>query len=782
MATKSLKVTWSPNSETGVEGSAIGLGAVTETIAGLTPQSLMIGSIPVGARLSDGTHSFTATKGSTSVDVTGWTLSNMAITPINDTNFTLKVSATGRDARGRTYTATATEAVTVNPLMPTVTWSPGSAAGFEGSAVALGPITDTINGLPGDKNTLKSLVISAVPVETILSDGTHSFAAAAGSTSVDVTGWSLSGLTITAATPMTFALKVTATAQDADGNTSSRGASKTVAFYERSLAATWSPVSETGVEGTAISLGTITETMAGLTPLSLVVAGVPAGATLSDGRRNFTATADATSVDVSGWNLSGLTITPVNDANFTLTATATAETPWGSIRTASASQTVAVDPLAPTVAWSPASVTGPAGSAISLGTLSDTVNGFGGDGNSLQSLVIAGIPAGATLADGGHSFTAASGSNSVNMAGWDLSHLTMMAASAMTFTATASAIVQDAEGDTSGASAAEAVTIAAAGGAPPPSGTGTSPPGGTPQHPNLFAGYAVRPPWQVAGVDYPVGVPVGTVLKDPTVAANLPVGASIDNATHTINISANNVTLNGFDFSLHGGYRVYISGAYSGIVIENCKFGGTNTNNVGFWIQAAPNANGLTIINSTFDGGPDPQVYYQGGGNFTAENNIFENAAGDAIDFGSGTIAPTVKYNLFYNLGTKAGSHPDTVQYGGGAITNNAIESFNTIYQPQGGGEVSGEEGIQICAWNGATINNATVANNVIIASGPALTMSYLIAIYPQSGGIINGVTVANNYLDSTGAYGPFYPPSGNNLDFTNNINILTGAQIHSPI
>ena len=38
-------------------------------------------------------------------------------------------------------------------------------------------------------------------------------------------------------------------------------------------------------------------------------------------------------------------------------------------------------------------------------------------------------------------------------------------------------------------------------------------PAGTPQLPTLLNGYAVRPSWNVAGVDYYVGVPTGTVLK-----------------------------------------------------------------------------------------------------------------------------------------------------------------------------------------------------------------------------------------------------------------------------
>ena len=40
-------------------------------------------------------------------------------------------------------------------------------------------------------------------------------------------------------------------------------------------------------------------------------------------------------------------------------------------------------------------------------------------------------------------------------------------------------------------------------------------PAGAPQMSTLLSGYAVRPSWNVAGVDYAVGVPAGTALKDP---------------------------------------------------------------------------------------------------------------------------------------------------------------------------------------------------------------------------------------------------------------------------
>jgi len=58
-----------------------------------------VSGIPVGAILSDGVHSFTATAGHTSVDVSGWSFGNLTIKPVQDFsgNFQLTVSATATD-------------------------------------------------------------------------------------------------------------------------------------------------------------------------------------------------------------------------------------------------------------------------------------------------------------------------------------------------------------------------------------------------------------------------------------------------------------------------------------------------------------------------------------------------------------------------------------------------------------------------------------------------------------------------------------------------------------
>ena len=97
--------------------------------------------------------------------------------------------------------------------------------------------------------------------------------------------------------------------------------------------------------GTAIALdlGTTVNGLAGdsNTLASLVVSTIPVGAILSDDQGNtFTATDGSTSVDVHGWDLAHLTITPTDAANFTLNVAATAQewscnsSPWAKSRRA----------------------------------------------------------------------------------------------------------------------------------------------------------------------------------------------------------------------------------------------------------------------------------------------------------------------------------------------------------------------------------------------------------------------------------------------------------------
>ena len=123
MTVNPVAPTLAPVAETGVEGSAIALnlGASGERSGGRQQQPGDADGQrhPVGATLSDGFNTFTATAGSTSVSVLGWSLSSLTITPLNDASFSLGVSATQMDSQGQPSTATtATEAIAVNPVAP----------------------------------------------------------------------------------------------------------------------------------------------------------------------------------------------------------------------------------------------------------------------------------------------------------------------------------------------------------------------------------------------------------------------------------------------------------------------------------------------------------------------------------------------------------------------------------------------------------------------------------------------------------------------------------------
>jgi hypothetical protein len=295
---------------------------------------------------------------------------------------------------------------------------------------------------------------------------------------------------------------------------------------------------------------------------------------------------------------------------------------------------------------------------------------------------------------------------------------------------------------------------------------------------DLLKGYPTRPPWKVAGVDYPVGVPTGVVLQDPfKIHAT---GVSINPAAHSISISGSNVALNGYDFGLDGGWSVTIVAGAKGTLIENSRFQVGQNKLVP--LQASVGAGSVTIRNNTFDGGggEDNAIYalatYNGSGTFIAENNIFKNAPADAIDFNAGTMTTIVRRNLFYNLGTTSGSHPDSVQYV--AVNSDKIViAYNTIFQPN----PSGMEGIQLAAQNGSTLANAVIEKNVIIATPGSLKMSYSIAVQQAAHNTVRSVRVRGNYVDPRGAYGAFYPPSGSDISFGGNIDIARSQPIPPP-
>lgn len=222
-------VTWLPQAEIGIEGTPNTLGTITVTVNSVpghsnSVQSLVVSGIPIGAVLTDGTNNFMATSGNTSIEVKSWNLSNLKITPPNDTNFILTTTATDQDAN----TASASELVTVAPPAPDL--HPVAAQGNEDTAIALdlGVTAKSLSGANGDAspNSLDTIVVSDISLGATLTDGTglpgHSFTATADDASHDVASWNLSSLKITPPAEFegSFKLTIAATERDSEGNIS----------------------------------------------------------------------------------------------------------------------------------------------------------------------------------------------------------------------------------------------------------------------------------------------------------------------------------------------------------------------------------------------------------------------------------------------------------------------------------------------------------------------------------------------------------------------------------
>jgi len=105
---------------TGLEDTSIKLSAISARLKdddGSETLALTIEAIPVGATLSDGTRSFTATTANRTANITTWNLSNLSLTPPKDVNGTinLQVKATATE-RSNGSTASTTETLSVKVL------------------------------------------------------------------------------------------------------------------------------------------------------------------------------------------------------------------------------------------------------------------------------------------------------------------------------------------------------------------------------------------------------------------------------------------------------------------------------------------------------------------------------------------------------------------------------------------------------------------------------------------------------------------------------------------
>jgi hypothetical protein len=312
-------------------------------------------------------------------------------------------------------------------------------------------------------------------------------------------------------------------------------------------------------------------------------------------------------------------------------------------------------------------------------------------------------------------------------------------------------------------------------------------PAGPAQLPNLLAGEAVRPPWMVAGVDYAVGIPAGTVLTD---WQNL-TGPGISIVGNTVRIdNTNNVHISNVDFSLHGGANLYITNS-NNTVVTDCNFQSTTSAEI---IQLAGSSSGLTVSYCNIDGdsaAADGNALIGATGNVVVQYDWLKNFPERAVALWGGDTSLNLSYNLIENGAMYPGAHLNFLQLSGANATISAVVEFNTTYQQV---QASSGEGFQFYDnETGGTLVSPTLANNTMIASptqgasylsgGNNIAMSYLLhgssgSQYPTA--ITGTASIYDNYFDATSAYGIFYPNSFNGWSIYNNIDMTNGNTIGS--
>lgn len=309
-------------------------------------------------------------------------------------------------------------------------------------------------------------------------------------------------------------------------------------------------------------------------------------------------------------------------------------------------------------------------------------------------------------------------------------------------------------------------------------------PAGTSQYPNMLGGYAARPPWNVAGVDYPVGIPAGTVLT-PWRSASV-ANVSFDLASGQINCTGpagTTVTLDGIDFTPAASVSPYIYGYSSSCnwVVKNSKFTcpGTFGNVI---------TDNLTLTNSDFDQANcgDLSTFVQGS-NVTLKYNWFKHGIQHILESGGpGTI--DMEFNLFDDMLAQGNAaicsgqacHENWQQLTGTSTISTDTIKFNTNYQHTAG---SGNgEGFQFyCNSGPCQVSNPVLSNNTMIClAGTGMSNVINGGDPSHPGNIVNG-TNKDNYFDPSGCT-PYYQntiTTANHWTSSGNIDMTNGKTIN---
>ncbi|MEL0107312.1 MAG: FecR domain-containing protein, partial [Rhodospirillaceae bacterium] len=375
----------------GDEDTAIDLTITAETANPLANvEVITIEGIPAGSTLVSGTDELQP-EADGSYLLSPEQLENLSLTPPQDFNGDLSLDITASTSEG-----VSSEAPTVMPVnvisvddAPDVTTVNVDDALEDDAEIDL----DISAVFPDSTETVESITIAGVPAGATLSAGTDN-----GDGSWTLTPGELTGLSLTALVGSSADISLQVTATSTDGGVSDPVALNVQidAVAEEGTVAGGGA----GAEDTAIDLNLTTSIPGGDddTVESITISGLPAGATLSAGTDNGDGTFTIDAADIAG-----LQVTPPagSSADFNLDVTVTTQDvdpETGAVTTTSTPSSIAVQVDA--VAEEGTVAGGGTGAEDTAIDLNLTTSIPGGDDDTVESITISGLPAGATLSAG----------------------------------------------------------------------------------------------------------------------------------------------------------------------------------------------------------------------------------------------------------------------------------------------------------------------------------------------------------------------------------------------
>ncbi len=337
-----------------------------------------------GTNNGDGTWSFTAAE-----------LSNLRIRPPADWAGVMNLTVTAEAeeaATGATTTVTEAVRVDVRPVADAAHLSVNDASGSEDAPVPLdisAALSDT------DGSEVLSITIGDVPADAVLSAGTNN---GDGTWTLDPDD--LDGLTVSLPADASGAFDLSVTAHTVETAT---GAGRDVTDTLRVTISGVADAPTLTVDGSvageeddaiALDINAALNDTDGSETLTVTVADVPAGATLSAGFDNGDGTWSLAPHELN--NLS-ITLAPGDADDFTLSVTAIAAELDGDVSSTSATIDVVVDPVVDAPTLTVTDATGTEDTPIPLdidAALVDT------DGSEVLTVTVDGVPTGATLSAG----------------------------------------------------------------------------------------------------------------------------------------------------------------------------------------------------------------------------------------------------------------------------------------------------------------------------------------------------------------------------------------------